>query len=401
MRFPVFVVFFLWAISSTVLFATSVTDTLYTSRKDKIILNYGVFEEDGNVAFKILESPRIIPSEYLRRLCKGDLDRLKVVIFDRVGDFGDVEWGGLNPTTFMVPANLSYKKNKEGFYILGQSTPIVFGKKSSKNSTVEFPVFIAVYEKKKTYKIVGRGTVALKVQIAETTEGHRTPPEKNTHVEHIAIHSSSELEENNGDIINALSSMDMIRQLLATANELPFSQTLQMEVYNLRMLKNRIDNQDVIEKINDVLLEYTAKEKELKEQQEADNMAAKAEEQAWLAQQKQEEEARQQKQEEETRIEEAKQQKRTVWMIIGGVILIALYFGGNMVLKHIRDLKNQRSILEMQQSLAKQAENEANRRVREGVRNQTHRMTDTGKSKLHKEIRDISQKQNKSNRKSI
>ena len=85
MRFPVFVVFFLWAISSTVLFATSVTDTLYTSRKDKIILNYGVFEEDGNVAFKILESPRIIPSEYLRRLCKGDLDRLKVVIFDRVG----------------------------------------------------------------------------------------------------------------------------------------------------------------------------------------------------------------------------------------------------------------------------------------------------------------------------
>ena len=72
-----------------------------------------------------------------------------------------------------------------------------------------------------------------------------------------------------------------------------------------------------------------------------------------------------------------------------------------MVLKHIRDLKNQRSILEMQQSLAKQAENEANRRVREGVRNQTHRMTDTGKSKLYKEIRDISQKQNKSNRKSI
>ena len=193
----------------------------------------------------------------------------------------------------------------------------------------------------------------------------------------------------------------MIRQLLATANELPFSQTLQMEVYNLRMLKNRIDNQEVIEKINDVLLEYTAKEKELKEQQEADNMAAKAEEQAWLAQQKQEEEARQQKQEEETRIEEAKQQKRTVWMIIGGVILIALYFGGNMVLKHIRDLKNQRSILEMQQSLAKQAENEANRRVREGVRNHTHRMTDTGKSKLYKEIRDISQKQNKSNRKSI
>ena len=301
----------------------------------------------------------------------------------------------------MVPANLSYKKNKEGFYILGQSAPIVFGKKSSKNSTVEFPVFIAVYEKKKTYKIVGRGTVALKVQIAETTKGHRTPPEKSTHVEHIAIHSSSELEENNGDIINALSSMDMIRQLLATANELPFSQTLQMEVYNLRMLKNRIDNQEVIEKINDVLLEYTAKEKELKEQQEADNMAAKAEEQAWLAQQKQEEEARQQKQEEETRIEEAKQQKRTVWMIIGGVILIALYFGGNMVLKHIRDLKNQRSILEMQQSLAKQAENEANRRVREGVRNQTHRMTDTGKSKLYKEIRDISQKQNKSNRKSI
>ena len=174
--------------------------------------------------------------------------------------------------------------------------------------------------------------------------------------------------------------------MIAAETELPFSQSLQMEIYNLRSLKERVNDTEVIERINEVLLDYSNKEHELKNAQNDASLAAQAEEQAMAAQQKAEEEAKEKEAEEKARIQEEKQQKRTLWMIIGGVILGVLGFVGNAVFKHFRDVRNQKSIMQMQESIAKQAEHEAARRSIEIIRNRAHKLANSGKSKLRESI---------------
>lgn len=381
-------IFFITLVLPGVVSAKLVRDTVFTRQNDKIILTYDISVNGDDISLKIDNRPRIIPSDNLRKACKGDLSFLKVVIFDRVGDFGKVKWNGISPTAFTVPSGLSYDKSSEGFYILGESSPISFVKKSSDERDIKFPLYVAVYEKKQTYRLVGSTVHPLKVAVGKASNGNNRTVRTGTETERIAIQTSEELEADNEDVAKALSSMQMIRQLLASETEVPFSQTLQMEIYNLRSLKDRVKDADVIERINEVLLSCNDKERDLKESQKEASFAAQAQEQALIAQQKAEEEVRQKEAEEKARIQEEKQQKRTLWMIIGGVILTVLAFIGNAIFKHFRDVRNQKSIMEMQESLAKQAEHEAGRRSREIVRNKAHQVANKGKSKMRQSLQD-------------
>lgn len=382
--------------------AKVVRDTIYTRENDKIILTYDVAVNGDNVSIKVDNKPRIIPSDNLLKACKGDLGLLKVVLFDRVGDFGKVKWNGISPTAFIVPSGLAYDRSNEGFYILGESTPITFTKKVADKKEVSFPLYVAVYEKKQTYKLVSSGNRPLKVSVGKSSNNSVSHTIRTgTETERIAIQSTEELEADNEDVARALSSMQMIRQLLSSEKELPFSQTLQMEIYNLRSLKDKVTDADVRERINELLLQCNDKERELKDANQEASLAAQAQEQALIAQQKAEEEARQKEAEEKARIQEEKQQKKTFWMIIGGVILAILAFIGNAIFKHFRDIRNQKSIMQMQESLAKQAEHEATRRSREIVRNKAHQMVNKGKSKMRQSLQDTGKTKKNSKIKSI
>lgn len=381
--------------------AKVVKDTIYTRQNDQIILTYNVAINGDNVSIKVDTKPRIIPSDNLRKACKGDFELLKVVLFDRVGDFGKIKWKGMSPTAFMVPSGLSYDKSNDGFYILGESSPLSFANRASDKKEIYFPLYIAVYEKKQTYKLVGSSNKPLKISVGKSSSSASRTVRTGTETEIIAIQSSEELEADNEEIARALSSMQMIRQLLASEKELPLSQTLQMEIYNLRSLKDRVKDADVRERINEVLLQCNDKERELKDAQKEASLAAQAQEQALIAQQKAEEETRQKEADEKARIQEEKQQKRTLWMIIGGVILAILAFIGNAIFKHFRDVRNQKSIMEMQESLAKQAEHEASRRSKEIVRNKAHQMANKGKSKMRQSLQDTGKTKKNTKIKSI
>ncbi len=382
--------------------AKLVRDTINTRQNDQIILTYDISVYGEKVLLKVDNKPRIIPSDNLRKACEGDLELLKVVLFDRVGDFGKVKWDGISPTAFMVPSGLSYDRSNDGFYILGETTmPISFTKKVADKRDILFPLYVAVYEKKQTYKIVGSSSNPLKISIGKSSAASSHSVRTGTETERIAIQSSEELEADNEKVANALSSMQMIRQLLDSETEFPFSQTLQMEIYNLRSLKDRVKDSDVIGKINEVLLLCNDKERELKESQREASSAAKAQEQALIAQQKAEEDVRQKEAEEKARIQEEKQQKRTLWMIIGGIILAVFAFVGNATFKHFHDIRNQKSIMEMQESLAKQAEHEANRRSREVVRNKVHQVVNKGKSKMRETLKETGKTKKNTKIKSI
>lgn len=367
--------------------AKFVRDTVKTRQNDQIILTYEIIVDGENVTIKMAGKPRIIPRENLRKVCKGDLDLLKVVLFDRVGDFGQVKWNGIAPKAFTVPSGFSYNKSDEGFYILGETTtPISFTKKMADKKDILFPLYVGVYEKKHTYKLVSSGSRPLKISVGKAQARAIPKTRASVETERIAIQSREEIEADNDEVVRALSSMQMVRQLLASENEIPFSQTLQMEIYNLRSLKDRVKNPEVVEKINEVIMLCNDKERELKESGKQAALASQAQEQALIAQQKAEEEARQKEADEKVRAQEEKQQKRTIWMIIGGAALAFIGFLGNAVFKHFRDIRNQKNIMEMQASLARQAEHEAARRSRELIRNKAHQVANKSRSKMRESI---------------
>ncbi len=374
-----------------------VKDTIRTPQNDKIILTYNVTNDGNNLSIDIGNHPRIIPSENLKQECKGEYDKLKVVAFDRIGDFGKVKWKGMVPKALMIPAGLNHDATSEGYYILGESQPITFSGNIYNVEDINIPLYIAIYEKKQNYKIVAASQTPLTVKPKKLTNSNAQRGQRNTEVERVAIHSSEEVEIDNTDITSALSSIELVKELLSRETAIPFSQTLQMEIYNLRNLKNTIKEQEIVDRINELLLQCTEKEQALKAAESSAALAAKAEEKALLEQQRQEAEAQQQAAEEKAREEQEKQQKRTLWMIIGGVILAILAFIGNAIFKHFRDISNQKSIMQMQESLAQQAAHEATRRSREVVYNKAHKAVNKGRGKLRDTVQktDKSKKNNK------
>jgi len=380
--------------------AKEMRDTVWTYQNDKIILTYNVSSDNSQLSIGFSQ-PRIIPSSTLNKACEGEIDKLKVVVFDRIGDFGKTKWAGMSPSAFMVPIGLSYNKTSDGYYIIGESQPIEFYKQGNDSVTLKLPMYIAIYEKKQNYRIVSSSRQPLSISSSLNGIGHKAPRGQSFETERIAVTSREELEAENADITSALSSIEMVKELLSREAELPFSQTLQMEIYNLRSIKNQINEPEVIGKINDILLQFSDKERELKEAQNQSALAAKAEEQALLQQQKQEAQAQQKEAEEKARLQEEKQQKRTLWMIIGGVILAIIGFIGNAVFKHFRDISNQKSIIQMQESLAKQAEHEAGRRSREIVRNRAHQVANKGRNKLRNSIANTGKQPKNTKRRSI
>lgn len=380
--------------------AKEVRDTLYTRQGDKVILNYNI-SSDGDKISILMSKSRIIPTETLWKTCKGDLDKLKVVTFDKVGDYGKVKWSGLTPSAFMVPSGLSYDRSYDGYYIFGESAPIVFQNSGNASKEIRLPIYVALYEKKQSYKIIEPCTQPLSISLNSNTSRNVRLVQTGSEIERIAVHSSEEIEADNDEVTKALNSIRMIRQLLGNETELPFSQTLIMEVSNLRTIQDRVKDPEVLSKINDVFLEFDAKEKELRGAEKEALLSAQAQEQALIAQQKAEEEAKAKEAEEKERVREEKQHKRSFWMIVGGVILAILGFIGNAIFKHFRDIRNQKSIMDMQESLARQAQHEAGRRTREIVRNQAHQAVNKGKNKIRQSINGTDKTKNKTNRKSI
>ena len=80
--------------------------------------------------------------------------------------------------------------------------------------------------------------------------------------------------------------------------------------------------------------------------------------------------------------------KQNLWLIIGGVILAILAFVGNQTFQHFRNVKNQKSIIDMQQNVVRRAEDEAKRRARNMARSQINRVQGEARRKTRSAIND-------------
>ena len=84
-------------------------------------------------------------------------------------------------------------------------------------------------------------------------------------------------------------------------------------------------------------------------------------------------------------------------MIIGGVLLAILLFVGNQVMQSFRNIRTQRSMMQMQQDATKQAQNIARSKAQSEIRKQTHKVTGQVRKKGQTIIRDTANKAKNNN----
>lgn len=105
------------------LWSKTVTDTLATKLGDKVIITYSIVQSGTDITVSANSSDiRFLPTDKLRKRCDGNLTKLKVIVFDRVGGYAATKFTGEQPKAFGMPSNVSHSKSYDGYYILGESS---------------------------------------------------------------------------------------------------------------------------------------------------------------------------------------------------------------------------------------------------------------------------------------
>lgn len=351
--------------------AREVTDTLESSKRDRVIVTYDITQNNGQITIKFLSVNKKLGRTYREKYKK--LDEIAILFFDRTGNYEDnMEFSGINTDAFMIPKEVKYKVSKDGYFLLNDKPTLSMELKSGENAELSIPFFIAHYEGKHCYKVFSR-CEDLKINLSKKKSVR--VPEVSTQLSTTqTITSQEEIDGTDVDEAVANSLINRINALLAEQEEYPFSDELKQAISSLREISYRPIDSNLSSRIGEVLSACNSKEKELKaEAKAAEDAAAKnaelqaklAEEQA-LARQDSIATVAQQKAEAE--------RKQNIWLIIGGVILAIFAFVGNLTYQNFRNAKNRKSIEEMQQNAIKRAEDEAKRRARNMTQSQINRV---------------------------
>lgn len=374
-------------------YSKEVKDTIWTTDNDRIIISYDIRIENNKLKIQFDNTKKKLGSINSKRYKK--LDEIIVLFFDKTGNYKNISFSNMIPEAFIVPSSLSYNKSDEGYFFMHDNPTLIFDINKKKKINLSIPIYLAHYEKKYKYKLFA---VAKNFDIEITNNSFRKR-KKDTNA--IAITTTVNTEENNEDLTDALSCINMVNMLLESQKKLPFSDGLQYEIIKLRGLQDKFTEPEIIERIRETLAACEMKREELEENetQAAIQAQEEAERQAKLAAEIAK--AKQDSIQAQSLQREKEEKKRNTWLIIGGILLGSLCIAGNQILQHFRNIKNQKNIMEMQQSIVRQAENDAKRRANSYVRNQTHKAINNtinkGKKNSQSIIKKISNKKDKGN----
>lgn len=365
--------------------AREVKDTLESSKRDRVIVTYDITQNNGQITIKFLDVNIKLGRTYRDKYKK--LDKVAVVFFDRMGIYEDnMEFSGINTDAFMIPKEVKYKVSKDGYFLLKDNPTLSMELKSGENAELSIPLFIAHYEGKCHYKVFSR-CEDLKIKLSKR-KSPKVQAATDLRLSTQTITTQEELEGADADAAVANSLINRINGLLAEQEEYPFSDELKQAISSLREISYRPIDGNLSSRIGEVLAACNLKEKELKSQAKAaeDAAAKNAALQAKLA-----EEQAQARQDSIAAVAQQKadeDRKQNLWLIIGGIILAILAFIGNQTFQHFRNVKNQRSIIDMQQNVVKRAEDEAKRRARNMAQSQINRVQGEARRKTRNAIND-------------
>lgn len=365
------------------IWAREITDTLESSKRDRVIVTYDIIQNNGQITIKFLDAKKKLGRTYRDKYKK--LDEVAVLFFDRTGNYEDnMEFSGINTDAFMIPKEVKYKVSKDGYFLLNDNPTLSMELKSGENAELSISLFIAHYEGKRRYKVFSR-CEDLKINLSKK-KSVRVQDVSDQQLTTQTITSQEEVEGTLSESDEAKIHIKIIYDLLDEQDGEEFTSELQQAISRLRVIGHSTSDQNLSSRINAVLDDCKVREKELKANanaaaesaaKEAELRAKQAEEQA-QARQDSIAAAAQQKAEEN--------RKQNLWLIIGGVILAVLAFVGNQTFQHFRNVKNQKSIMDMQQNVVRRAEDEAKRRARNMARSQINRVQGEARRKTRSAI---------------
>lgn len=389
--------------------ATEVTDTLYSAYKDRIIVSYSITQKGSKVDLQFNSIRKLLGSYHYGKY-KKEADRIHTLFFDQIvgGKEQGIQFKGETPTVICLPAKASYKKSSDGYFVVEQRPTLSFELESSESKTFTIPLYLARYEKKQLYKILCSCGI-LEVHIPNTlAQSLSTRPanEKSSRQNGIEfVEIEEELDEFDTEALNLIG---LINEELSRQDTWPMENTLVKKIDRLNELQAKIKKEEIVKKISKTLDECNNKEKELKKAVDESNKQ-KADDDAFTSCTTKEEFERYLKQHPNgSHVEEAnaeivkidnenkaakdKENKRTIWMIIGGALLAILLFVGNQVLQSVRNIRTQRSMMQMQQDATNRAKNMARSKARGEIRKQTNKVTNQVRKKSQTIIRGTTDK---------
>ena len=399
--------------------AKEITDTLYSAKNDRIIVSYNISRK-GNTVELQFRSARKLLGDYHQGKYKREADKVHTLFFDWNGVRKDMKFTGETPSVVCLPAKASYQKSNDGYFIIEQRPTFTFEMEASETGTFMIPLYLAHYERKQHYKILcSCGDLEVRIPAPATPS-----PSVKLEIEQQPIQNDVEvldIEEELSEFDDeALMLIKLINKDLPNQDTLPMESTFERKVEKLSDLQAKIKNEDIASMIDVTLEVYNNKKKELektiqeKAKQKADNDAfticsTKEEFELYLKQHPNgshvdEAKAKISELEAKAKEEEDSKKRRNVWMIVGGILLAILLFIGNQALQSLRNIRTQRSMMQMQEDATKRAQNMASNKAQSEIRKQTNKVAGQAKNRGQNMMRDAANKvknNNGNNRMSI
>lgn len=351
-------------------------DTIYTTDGDRIILTYEITNSANQTTVKFIGQQKklgSINSKY------KDLSKVAVMFFDRTGNYSsDVSVTDMVPEAFMIPPGVKYQKSTDGFYLIQAEPKLSFYVKS--DTEILIPIYLAYKPKKGRYVLFGKSR-DLKIPLGSKEGTNITRTSIQT------ITSTMEIESDNTVAIKVLENVNMVKELLSEATELPFSDNLLDEINYLRQKRREITDNALVSEIADVMDRYESKKRMLEERNAEELQARQKAEELRAQQEAQAIQARNDSIAVAQQAASEKEKERNFWMIIGGIVLAILAFIGNQIFQGFRNKRNQMRMMDMQQNIADKAETEAKRRARNAVRSERNRIVAETQHKASAAIR--------------
>ena len=361
--------------------AKTVKDTLVTTDGDRIILTYELSRSEDHYTLRFNNQQkklgRINGDKY------ADLSKVAVMFFDRTGGFSNnVSITNMVPEAFMVPSNVNYEHSSDGFFVVQDYPTLNFTAKGSSDITI--PIYLAYHPKKGKYILFSKSK-GMRIRLSASSS--TTRQQNISQITQQTVTSTTEIESDNTVTLKVMESIKLAKELLYEADKLPFSESLQDEIRFIRIQKREITDAGLLSQIADVLQMYEDKKASLEENASAAQIAAQQEAEEKAKREAEEIQARNDSIMAAQQEQAEKDKERNLWMIIGGVILAILAFIGNQVFQSFRNNRNQKNMMNIQQSIANQAEAEAKRRARNAIRSTTNRTVNQTKSEVREAVR--------------
>ena len=387
--------------------AKVVTDTLYSAENDCVILTYSITQK-ANVVDVQFRNVRILLGGFYHDKYKKETDKVHTLFFDCNGCSKDMKFTGKTPSLVCLPANASYKQSNDGYFIIEQRPSLSFELETSGSDSITIPIYLAHYERKGRYKILcSCGDLTVRIPYTSTSSSNAQPaikkPSQQSKDEFVEIEEG--IDENEHEALNLI---DLINKELPRQDAYPMETTLVQKIDRLNELQPKIKKEDIVKVISKTLEDYNDKERELRNAKEESDRQKADDDDFYSCTTKEQYESYLKKHPNGSYVEEAnaaitdindkaqekkdKERKRNIWMIVGGALLAILLFVGNQVMQSFRNIRTQRSMMQMQQDAAKRAQNMARGKVQNEIRKQTNKVTSQVRKKSQTIIRDTANK---------